>query len=540
MPARAPARPASHADRVRDLERQLRASERRLRAFALGVRDGAFCELDADGRVASWNDAAARLTGYAAAEVVGFPADLLYSPEDVGRRQPAHDLALAARDGRCEREGWCLRRDGSRFWAHVALVALHDDDGRVCGYARVARDLGELREAEGALRATEERLRQAAKMEAVGQLAGGVAHDFNNLLTTVGGHAQLLLKRLPPGDALRRSAEQIAKAADRAAEVTRQLLAFSRKQVLQPRVLSLNAVATETAALVQRLLGEHVRLATALDDRLPPVKADPTQIGQVLLNLVVNARDAMPDGGTITVTTRAETLGAGHVRDGMPIEAGAWAVLAVADTGVGMSADVQSHVFEPFFTTKEAGKGTGLGLSTVYGIVKQSGGYVWVTSAVGRGTTFEVWLPAVPGDVDPRDLLPTPARGVALAAPGGRETVLLAEDEGPVREFVRDVLADAGYRVLDAEDPASALRLAAAHDGALHLLLTDVVMPGGTGRRLAESLLRARPAARVLYMSGYTDHTVFRHGLLEEGTPFLQKPFTPDALLAKVREALDG
>jgi len=538
MPARAPTRRPSAADRVRDLERQLRASERRLRAFALGVRDAAFCELDADGRVASWNEAAERLTGYAAAEVVGYPMDLLYSPEDVGRRQPAHDLALAARDGRCGREGWCLRRDGSRFWAHVALVALHDDDGRVCGYARVARDLGELREAEGALRATEERLRQAAKMEAVGQLAGGVAHDFNNLLTTVGGHAQLLLKRLPPGDALRRSAEQIAKAADRAAAVTRQLLAFSRKQVLQPRVLSLNGVATETAGLVRQLLGEHVRLATALDDRLPPVLADPTQIGQVLLNLVVNARDAMPDGGTITVTTRAETLAPGHVRDGMPIEAGAWAVLAVADTGVGMSADVQSHVFEPFFTTKEAGKGTGLGLSTVYGIVKQSGGYVWVTSAVGAGTTFEVWLPAVPGSA--HDALPTPARGVPLAAPGGRETVLLAEDEGAVREFVRDVLVDAGYRVLDAADPAAALRAAALHDGPVHLLLTDVVMPGGTGRRLADALRAERPAARVLYMSGYTDHTVFRHARLDEGTPFLQKPFAPDALLAKVREVLDG
>ena len=386
-----------------------------------------------------------------------------------------------------------------------------------------------------AQRHLEEQLRQSQKMEAVGQLAGGIAHDFNNLLTAILGSTQLLLHNTPPGDPRREDAEEIRNAGMRAAELTRQLLAFSRRQVLAPKVLELNAVVTNMQRMLQRLLGEDVELATALDPAAGAVSADPGQLEQVLLNLAVNARDAMPSGGRLGVATSRLTLAEEHIERRHRMPAGDYACLAVTDTGVGMDEGTQAHLFEPFFTTKEVGKGTGLGLATVYGIVKQSGGYVWVYSEPGRGTTVKVYLPRVAGE----------AAAAPLAAPslaevrGGDETVLLVEDATPVRTMARRGLEGRGYLVLDASDGPAALELSARHAGRIDLLVTDVVMPGMSGRELAERLAPHRPSMKVLYTSGYTDDTMVRQGVLTAGVAFLQKPFVPDTLARKVREVLD-
>jgi CheY-like chemotaxis protein len=345
----------------------------------------------------------------------------------------------------------------------------------------------------------------------------------------------MLLTRVGEDDPLRRDIDEIFKAGQRASALTHQLLAFSRRQVLAPKVLELNAVVTNMQRMLQRLLGEDVELATALDPAAGAVSADPGQLEQVLLNLAVNARDAMPSGGRLGVATSRLTLAEEHMERRHRMPAGDYACLAVTDTGVGMDEGTQAHLFEPFFTTKEVGKGTGLGLATVYGIVKQSGGYVWVYSEPGRGTTVKVYLPRVAGE----------AAAAPLAAPspaevrGGDETVLLVEDATPVRTMARRGLEGRGYLVLDASDGPAALELSARHAGRIDLLVTDVVMPGMSGRELAERLAPHRPSMKVLYTSGYTDDTMVRQGVLTAGVAFLQKPFVPDTLARKVREVLD-
>ncbi len=369
----------------------------------------------------------------------------------------------------------------------------------------------------------EEQLRQAQKMEAVGRLAGGVAHDFNNLLTIINGYGEIVLAGLPEGNPVRGLVAQMKQAGDRAASLTRQLLAFSRQQVIVPQILDLNGVVTDAAKLLRRLIGEDIELTTALDPALGRVKADPGQVEQVLMNLAVNARDAMPAGGTLTVET------ANVERDG-----GRYVLLRVADTGCGMDAATKARVFEPFFTTKGPGKGTGLGLSVVHGVVQQAGGRIEVDSEPGRGTTFRVYLPLEENAV-PRQ---KPA-AVPVSSPGGTETLLLVEDEEAVRGLTRMTLEAGGYRVLEASHGAEALRLAERHAEPIHLLVTDVVMPGMSGRELADRLTASRPGLRVLYLSGYTDDAVVRNGVLEAGVAFLQKPFGVDALARKVREVLD-
>ena len=388
----------------------------------------------------------------------------------------------------------------------------------------------------GELRTSEEQLRQAQKMEAVGRLAGGVAHDFNNLLMVMRGYGELLLNRLDANDPLRRNAEEIQEAAKRATALTQQLLAFSRKQVLQPKVLELNAVVTEVEKMLRRLIGEDIELAATLDLALGRVKADPGQIEQIILNPAVNARDAMPQGGRLTLKTSNVTLDQAYARQHRGARPGPHVLLAVSDTGVGMDAETQSHIFEPFFTTKDAGKGTGLGLSTVYGIVKQSGGTIWVESAPGRGTTFEIYLPLVEkvaagGELHPA--LPAPP-------PGGTETILVVEDEMSVRRLAAEFLGSNGHTVLEAQDGGEALQVCEEHRGPIHLLITDVVMPGMSGRELAVRLAGRRPEMKVIYMSGYTDDAIVQHGVLEEGIPFLQKPFSLDALARIVREGLEA
>jgi CheY-like chemotaxis protein len=371
-------------------------------------------------------------------------------------------------------------------------------------------------------------------MDAIGRLAGGVAHDFNNLLTVILGRAELTRALLRPEDPLRRNIDLIHRTAARAAELTRQLLAFSRKQVLELVVLDLNAVAADMQDMLQRMIGEDITLVTMLDPMLGRVQADRSQIEQVILNLVVNARDAMPHGGRLTL----ETVNVAPSRDtahSMGLRPGPSVMLSVSDTGVGIPRALQDRIFEPFFTTKEQGKGTGLGLATVYGIVKQSGGDIEVDSAPGRGTRFRIYLPVVDA------LEPYPEREPAGGAPmRGSETVLLVEDEEAVRELARDILESHGYTVLEATNGGEALLACERHAGPIHLLLTDVVMPRLSGRELAERIGPMRPEMRVMYMSGYTDDAIIRHGVLDADTVLLQKPFTADVLARRVRERLDG
>ncbi len=388
--------------------------------------------------------------------------------------------------------------------------------------------------AEEALRESEEQLRQSQKMEAVGRLAGGIAHDFNNLLTAIIGYSQLTLRQLRQSDPLRPKIEEIKKSGERAASLTRQLLAFSRKQVLQPKVLNLNEVVADMDNMLRRLISEDVDLLTTLFPALSHVKADPGQIEQVLLNLVVNARDAMPQGGKVTVETKNVVLDETYTARHAAVEPGRYVMLAVSDTGTGMDAATQKRIFEPFFTTKEQGKGTGLGLSTVYGIVKQSGGNICVYSELGQGTTFKVYLPQFAKDAtefEPREII--------VETPQGTETILLVEDDEVVRKLTRETLEMSGYVVLEATNGNHALSVCETHQSQIHLILTDVVMPQMSGREMVQRLSARLSQVPVLYMSGYTDDAIVHHGVLEEGMAFLEKPFTPDALAHKVREVLD-
>jgi CheY-like chemotaxis protein len=372
-------------------------------------------------------------------------------------------------------------------------------------------------------------------MEAVGRLAGGVAHDFNNLLTVIAGYSTLTLNELRHDDPLRTNVEEIRAASDRAAALTRQLLAFSRRQILQPRELDLNAVIRNMERMLRRIIGEDIAFRSMLAPELGHIRADPGQIEQVVMNLVVNARDAMPQGGALTIATKHVDLGAGEAGELMLRGAGPHVALILRDTGTGMDEATRARIFEPFFTTKEAGKGTGLGLSTVYGIVKQSGGGIRVDTEVGRGTTFTLYFLRLAAEIDDHA-----ARVPLRASPKGSETVLVAEDDAMVRSLIRRVLRAHGYETLEAADGATAVRLCERHPGPIHLLLTDVVMPELGGRELVERLAQLRPEMRVLFMSGYTDDAIVQHGVPDSDIPFVQKPFTPDALARKVREVLDA
>jgi signal transduction histidine kinase/CheY-like chemotaxis protein len=380
----------------------------------------------------------------------------------------------------------------------------------------------------------EERLRQAHKMEAVGRLAGGVAHDFNNLLTIIRGHSDLLLDRQGADDAYRRSLEQIQRASDRAVSMTRQLLAFSRMQVLQPRVLDLNAIVADMGKMLSRLIGEHIEYVFLPDTKLSAVKADPGQVEQVIMNLAVNARDAMPDGGKVTVHTCNVVFNDAQAALRPPMTPGNYAMLTVSDTGHGMDEKVKARIFDPFFTTKEVGKGTGLGLATVYGVVKQSGGFVWVESEPGKGATFEIYLPQALEKVDAPETQMKPS-----ALPRGSETILLVEDEEGVRELARRFLTGSGYSVLEAGDGVQALEVAARYDGTIHLLLSDMVMPRMGGPALVKQLRATRPDVKVLLMSGYAEYAGGKN-LGPDETVALQKPFSLISLVKKVREVLEG
>ena len=449
-----------------------------------------------------------------------------------------HDQEWAIREGMVAFAGYPLVAQ-DRVLGVMAMFARHPLSEFVPkALVSVASALAvgmERKRAEEALRQSEERLRQAQKMEAVGRLAGGVAHDFNNLLTVITSYSDLLLEDLGSDDPKRDDIEQIRKAAEGAAALTRQLLAFSRQQVLQPKALDLKATVAGTEKLLKRLIGEDIQLTTFLAPDLGVVKADPGQIEQIIINLAVNARDAMPTGGRLTIEAANVDMDETYVRGHAPAGPGRYVMLALSDTGIGMDQQTKARIFEPFFTTKEPGKGTGLGLATVYGIVKQSGGFIWVYSEPGRGTSFKVYLPRVEEPAEPA------AAPMATVEPlRGTETVLVVEDAASVRMVTRQVLERYGYAVLEAPNGETALRLAAKHHGRIHLLLTDVVMPGLSGRQLAEQLAQLRPDMKVLYASGYADQAIVHHGILESGIAYLQKPFTPETLARSVRQVLDS
>ncbi|MEQ1507177.1 MAG: ATP-binding protein [Myxococcota bacterium] len=461
----------------------------------------------------------------------GFGADgavryVLHQVEDVTE----YILASASRA-----ETEALRERTVRMEAEIVTRARQLQDANV--ELRRAREELERRveERTAALRVTEEQLRHSQKMEAVGRLAGGVAHDFNNMLSVILSYADLVQSGFAPTDPRAEDLEQVKLAATRAAGLTAQLLAFSRQQVLQPRLLSVDGVVVDLEKMLRRLLGEDIDLSTGLRSDGAQVFADQGQLEQVIANLAVNARDAMPSGGRLTIETAVVDLDEDYARVHLGATPGRYVLLAVSDTGCGIPDDVRARMFEPFFTTKEVGKGTGLGLSTVYGIVRQSGGTIWVYSEVGHGTTFKVYLPLAGTG---RPAAPVPRSAGAIRP--GSETVLVVEDEELVRTAIVGILERRGYRVLTARSGAEALRTVAGLAEPVHLLLTDVVMPGMSGRTLSEQLTLARPGLRTLFMSGYTDDAVVRNGVLGAERPFVQKPFTPDGLARKVREVLDG
>ena len=505
-------------------EEQLHESERKYRLLFETNPEPMFVYDFETLRILAVNEAAIARYGYSEAEFLALTIRDLRPVEEQGRLE--QELAHRPDEGAVRTGVRHRAKDGRLF--EVDLVARPLEFAGRRARLVLARDVT-------AQRHLENQLRQSQKMEAVGQLAGGIAHDFNNLLTAILGSTQLLLQATPPGDVRREDVEEIRNAGLRAAELTRQLLAFSRRQVLAPKVLELNAVVANMDKMLRRLIGDDVELATALHAEAGAVNADPGQLEQVLLNLVVNARDAMPGGGRVLIETTRLLLRDELVERRHRLAPGDYVCLAVTDSGLGMDEATQAHLFEPFFTTKEVGKGTGLGLATVYGIVKQSGGYIWVYSEPGRGTTVKVYLPRVPGAAEPPLPEPEPP-----ALRGGHETVLLVEDAAPVRTLARRSLEACGYQVIDAADGPKALELSARHSGEIAVLVTDVVMPGMSGRELAERLAPTRPAMKVLYTSGYTDDAMVRQGVLNAGVAFLQKPFVPDSLARKVREVLDS
>jgi len=506
-------------------EEALRESEEKYRNLVERANDGIVIVQDALLKYA--NSRLAEITGYTVEEMIGTPyADYIH-PDELPKVVERYERRMAGEEVRSIYETALKRKNGSRV--DVELNAgIITFQGKPADLVFV-RDISERKR-------LEEQLLQAQKMEAVGRLAGGVAHDFNNLLTAIIGYSELLLMSFVPGNPRRKDVEEIKKAADRAAALTRQLLAFSRKQMLQPQVLNLNLVVTGIEKMLRRMIGEDIELVTILDAELGLVKADPGQIDQVIMNLAVNARDAMPQGGKLTIETKNAYLDEEYAQQHVEVQPGPYVMLAMSDTGVGMDEEIKSHLFEPFFTTKEVGKGTGLGLATVYGIIKQSGGHIWVYSEPGQGTTFKIYLPMIEGVVEPAGLPLPPDETLH-----GAETILLVEDDSLVRELASRVLIRHGYLVLEAYDGEKALRICQEYQKPIHLLVTDVVMPGGmSGRQLAENMTTMHPETRVLYMSGYTDNAIVHHGMLKPGITFLQKPFTPEALARKVREVLKG
>jgi two-component system cell cycle sensor histidine kinase/response regulator CckA len=502
----------------------LQQSEQRFHELFENAKDILFT-LDLEGNVTSLNKSAEEVMGWTRNEALHINIKSLVAPEHLNlcsqmmqrvlNEEPLHHFEITM-----------LRKDGRKVLLQTSARLIYSN-GEKQGIQGMARDVTERRQ-------FETMVQQSQKLEAIGRLSGGLAHDFNNLFCVISGHTELLTEQMEPDHPAVRNLTQIKKAVDSASSLTRQLLAFSRKQVFHPRTVDLNAVVVETKIMLGRLIGENIEFFTSLPDVLGSVRVDPIQIEQVLVNLVLNARDAMPQGGRLTIETKNLELEENARSKRAIVPAGNYVVLSVTDNGCGMDEEAQRRIFEPFYTTKELGKGSGLGLATVYGIVKQSGGFIWVYSELGKGTTIRVYLPRV--DNSPAPLSSANPRTEVRQ---GTETVLLVENTDSLRNLAKELLKSSGYAVLDAESGKEALRIASAFGGTIHLLLTDVIMPGMGGKQLAEQLTSLRPATRVLYMSGYSNDGIVQSGILESRALLLEKPFTREILLRKVRQVLD-
>jgi len=511
---------------LRATQEELRRSEANFRSLVTNAPYG-ICSCDSTGKILDANPAFLELVGASTpTQVIGQHIYGLYADND--QWFDLADYLRSAAPFKGLMAEW--KRGMGTTGVRVSGRAVTNGRNEGVVFEIFAEDVTERR-------ALEQQLRQSQKMEAVGRLAGGIAHDFNNLLMVISGYSEFLLERLGGEPHLRGPAQEIASASERASSLTRQLLAFSRKQMLAPRIVNLNDIATENLKMLTRMIGEDIDLVMIPGQGLWSVRADAGQIEQVIMNLAVNARDAMPSGGKLTIETANVTLDEEYARMHAPLRPGDYVMVSIGDTGAGMDSETQSHIFEPFFTTKGP-KGTGLGLSTVYGIVKQSGGYIWVYSELGRGTTFKIYLPRVASVGETLAQMAAPAHFQKVEP--GTETILLVEDEANLRYLARQYLEKQGYKVIEAADGAVAMQIAVAHEATIHLLLTDVIMPGMNGRELAQRISEIRPNVKVLYMSGYTENVIGHNGTLEAGVRLLQKPFNLRDLKSKVREVLDA
>lgn len=487
-------------DAVQKKSDESHESEERFRLLVEGVKDFALFMMDKDGYVVSWNEGAERIKGYKSAEIIGKHISRFFPEDECSNNSPQRFIKMAAKHGTHEEECELVRKDGTIFTANITVTALKNSQGELRGFANVTRDVTERR-------SLEEQLRQAQKMEAIGRLAGGIAHDFNNLLTAIIGNVQLAMMRSSRNDPTRLHLQEIDHATEKAVSLTRQLLTFSRKQVAQAVIVDLNTIVKDVQKILRRLIGEDIDLICQYTSTPANIKADPGQIEQIIMNLAVNARDAMPNGGKFIIEVNHIYLDEEYTRTHIDVKPGHYVMLIISDTGVGMEKETQSHIFEPFFSTKEEGKGTGLGLATVYGIVKQSGGDIWVYSEVGRGTTFKLYLPSITQSVEHLTLNESERHFI----PSGTETILLVEDDDDLRPLLGDILQEKGYKVLTASGAKEAMIINENFKDKIHILVTDIVMPDLRGNILAEELLKDRPDMKVLFMSVYTDETILHN-----------------------------
>jgi PAS domain S-box-containing protein len=532
-----------YAEVTRDMTEQrlaqsrLLESERRFRHLVQAVTDYAIFQLDKNGMVRTWNTGAERIKGYTADEIIGQHFSRFYTEEDRAAGVPMRVLAIAEKEGRFEAEGWRVRKDGARFLASVVIDPIRSDSGKLIGFAKVTRDITERRETQRILRETQERLAASQRMEAIGQLSGGIAHDFNNLLMIILGNldtAQRAAHKLGGGAAnIQRWIANAMRGAQRAAALTHRLLAFSRRQPLDPKVLDLNNYLPGVADFLQRSLGETVEIEVAGAAGLWPIEADVAQLESSLVNLAINARDAMPGGGKFTVEAINQVLDRAYCRANPEVSPGQYVLISVSDTGVGMSAEILARAFEPFFTTKEMGHGTGLGLSQVYGFIKQSGGHVKIYSEPGQGTTVKMYFPRC-GEQASRV-----GEDSGIPVGEGNEAILVVEDDKDLRAYLIEVLRDLNYRVIGAQDAMAALGILEQSTARVDLMLTDVVMPGLNGRELSKRAKRLRPNLKVLFMSGYSRNAVVHQGRVDLDVQLIQKPISLQDLSARLRDMLD-
>jgi len=520
-------------------QQSLVESEGRYRQLIEAVTDYAIFQLDANGFVSTWNPGAERIKGYRPEEIIGGHFSCFYTDDDRKAGVPDKVLDTARREGRYEAEAWRVRKDGSRLFASVVIDAIRSDEGEIIGFAKVTRDITEKHAVQTALKEAQEQLAVAQKMEAVGQLSGGIAHDFNNLMMIVLGNLETIkrntsdLTNIHPN--LERNLNNAIRGAQRAASLTSRLLAFSRRQPLDPKPLDVNKFLSGSAEFLQRSLGELVDVEVVGAAGLWQIEVDANQLETALVNVAINSRDAMPNGGKLTIEAANTYLDAAYCQKNPELSPGQFVVICITDTGEGMDRDVLSHAFEPFFTTKEVGHGTGLGLSQVYGFVKQSGGHVKIYSEVSQGTTVKLYFPRFAGEISDEDI-----EAPEILAQGEQgETILLVEDDKDVRTYLSDAMRDLHYRVLAAANAAVALKLLDEEQLRIDVLLTDIVMPGMNGRELGEKAIQMRPRLKVLYMTGYSRNAVVHHGRLDQGVNLLQKPISTQVLASRLRDALD-